>query len=76
MAETSNGGGAINEVASGVSGLAMSTPEGGMTMPLQASQFYQVQRPFATMTLIESRRSIMSLTTARTNVYLNPIFIT
>ena len=44
MAETPNGGGggaAGNEVASGVAGLSMSTPEGGITMPVLMSQFYQ-----------------------------------
>ena len=40
MAETPNGGGGA-EVASGVAGLSMSTPEGGITMPVLTSQFYQ-----------------------------------
>ena len=45
MAETSNGGGGTsNEVAPGVSGLSMSTPEGGITMPLLTSQFYQERK--------------------------------
>ena len=44
MAETPNGGGggtAGGELASGVAGLSMSTPEGGITMPVLTSQFYQ-----------------------------------
>ena len=57
--ETPNGGGASNEVAaSGVSGLSMSTPEGGITMSLLTSQFYQGRKRtacFLSMTLIGSR---------------------
>ena len=72
MAETSNGGGASssNEAASGVSGLSMSTPEGGITMPLLTSQFYQGRKRTVTMTLIGSSSSTMSLKTSRSCILI------
>ena len=41
MAETSNGGGRATNLSAGVSALSMATPEGGITVPVSTSQFYQ-----------------------------------
>ena len=45
MAETSNGGGRAANLSAGVSALSMATPEGGITVPVSTSQFYQEWKP-------------------------------